>query len=65
MLNPIDRTLEEFLHLTHEDAENHPEILINAFDKEHRIVFWNKRAEIYFGINKPAAIGKKLEALIP
>ena len=43
----------------------HPELLINALDEEHRVLFWNKKCEEYFGIRDDHAMGRILEELIP
>ena len=51
--------------LSEEEVIHHPELLINALDKEHRVLFWNKKCEEYFGISDDHAIGKILEELIP
>lgn len=65
MLAAIDKVIEHTLHLSHDVAENDLEFLINAFDKEHNVVFWNKKAEQFFGVSKEYALGKKLEEVIP
>jgi PAS domain S-box-containing protein len=44
-----------------EEMLEHSSLLINALDQEHRILFWNKKSEEYFGVSKEKAIGKKLE----
>src|SRR5215208_1263002 len=50
---------EKFLEI--ENSED----LINAFDHQHRIIYWNKTCEDYFGIAKEDALGKVLEDLLP
>lgn len=64
MQDAIAKLIMEQLALTYTDAENHTEVLINAFDQEHKIVFWNKKAENYFGIAKEAAMGNRLEEVV-
>ncbi len=39
--------------------------IINAFDQDLRIIFWNKKCEAYFGLCKEQAIGQKFEDLFP
>ena len=53
------------LSLTEDEVIYHPDLLINAFDDEHRILFWNKNCEEYFGIPDDHAIGTILEELFP
>lgn len=65
MQNALKHLIKDQLHFSCEEAESNTQILINAFDLEHKVIFWNKRAEIYFGVSKEAAIGKRLEDLIP
>ena len=48
------------LGLSYPDAKDNTSILINVIDNSHKIVFWNRKAEIYFGINQEAAIGKHM-----
>jgi len=65
MQQTISNLIKSQLGIDYDQAENHSEILINAFDHDHRILFWNKKAENYFGINKNAAIGERFESLLP
>jgi len=53
------------LNLTEEEVLDHPELLINAFDDEHRVLFWNKKCEEYFGISECEALGNLLEDVVP
>lgn len=39
--------------------------IVNAFDKQHRILAWNEGCEKLFGIKKEMAIGSRLEDLLP
>jgi PAS domain-containing protein len=61
MLSSIARLLD----ISEQQVMDHPDLLINAFDREHRILFWNKRCEEYFDIKSDQAIGQILEDLIP
>ena len=51
--------------MTIDEIRFHNRLLVNAFDQEHRVLFWNKRCEILFGISEEAALGKQLEDLLP
>jgi PAS domain S-box-containing protein len=51
--------------LSLEEMLQHETLLINAIDREHRVVLWNRRCEVFFGIPKEAALGQKLEMLLP
>jgi len=51
--------------LSVEEMRQHPELLINAFDKELRILFWNRRCEQLFGVEEAAALGHRLEDVLP
>lgn len=44
--------------------ENVPSIAVQGYNTEHKIFFWNKASEIFFGYKKDEAIGKKIEDLI-
>ena len=39
--------------------------IVNAFDEDHRILFWNKGCENLFKIKKEQALGRVLEELLP
>jgi PAS domain S-box-containing protein len=62
---PIMEVLSSYTGLSIEEMLQHSSLLINALDQEHRILFWNKKSEDLFGISKEAAIGKRLEELLP
>lgn len=47
------------------EMQHHPTLIINAFDLQHRVVFWNDRCAHHFRISTEQAIGKKLEDLLP
>jgi transcriptional regulator with PAS, ATPase and Fis domain len=53
------------LQLSPEEIHHHPEYLINAFDRNHTILLWNKNCEKYFCIPAEQAVGKKLEDIMP
>jgi PAS domain S-box-containing protein len=57
--------ITRLMNLTEDEIRNHPELLVNAFDHEHRILFWNAHCESLFGIKEQDALGKKLEDLVP
>ena len=57
--------ITRLMNLTENEIKNHPELLVNAFDHEHRVLFWNAHCEILFGIKEQDALGKKLEDLVP
>jgi PAS domain-containing protein len=61
MLSSIARLLD----ISEHQVMHHPDLLINAFDLEHRILFWNKKCEEYFDITSDQAVGQILEDLIP
>jgi PAS domain-containing protein len=51
--------------LSLDEMQDHPLFIINAFDKEHKVLFWNNRCASHFGIPPEAALGKKLEDVLP
>jgi PAS domain S-box-containing protein len=57
--------LSTTIKMSTEEMQNHTQLLINAFDRDHRILFWNKKCETLFGIPAEKAVGKKLEELLP
>jgi PAS domain S-box-containing protein len=58
-------SLLEPIGLSPEEAQAHPLLIINAFDREHNILFWNNRCATHFGIPPEEALGKKLEDVLP
>lgn len=58
-------SIARVLNLTEEEVLHHPHLLINAFDDEHRVLFWNKNCEEYFGISECRALGNLLEDIVP
>jgi len=59
------KNIASVLNMTEDEIRNHPHLLVNAFDQEHRVLFWNQRCEDYFGVSAEEATGKKLEELFP
>jgi len=53
------------MNLTEDEIINHPNLLVNVIDQQHRILFWNKKCEEFFGIQGQEALGKLLEELLP
>jgi len=51
--------------MTEEEIKNHPHLLVSVFDRDLRVMFWNRQCEKYFGIVEAEALDKKLEELIP
>jgi PAS domain S-box-containing protein len=51
--------------LSTEEMQHHASYIINAFDKEHRVLFWNDNCAAHFGITTEQALGKKLEEILP
>jgi len=59
------QVLSTYTGMSLEEMLEHSSLLINALDQEHRILFWNKKSEEYFGLSREMAIGKKLEDVLP
>lgn len=59
------KDIAALLNMNEDEIRDHPHLLINVFDREHRVLFWNQRCEKYFGIREEEALGKTLEDLIP
>jgi PAS domain-containing protein len=53
------------MDMTIDEIRFHNRLLVNAFDQQHRVLFWNKRCETMFGISEEAALGEQLEDLLP
>lgn len=47
------------------EMQEHPSLIINAFDTHHTVVLWNDVCARYFGISKEDAVGRKLEDILP
>ncbi len=43
---------------------NTPAISVQGYDKNRKVIFWNKASEVLYGYSPEEAIGKKLEDLI-
>lgn len=61
----IFQKILSILNISADSLKHNTSILINAFDQNHRILFWNKKCEHYFGIEEKDALGKRLEDIIP
>lgn len=59
------KEIAALINLSEDEIRFNRHLLINAFDPDHRVLFWNARCEEYFGISEEKAIGKKIEDLIP
>jgi PAS domain S-box-containing protein len=59
------RYITSLLNMTEEEIINHPDLLVNVFDHNHYILFWNKQCEQLFGVKEEQALGRKLEDVIP
>lgn len=57
--------LSSLLGMSIEEIRGHSELLINVLDHEHRILFWNKRCEVHFGVEAEAALGRRFEDVVP
>lgn len=64
-INSMLKNIAAVLNMTEDEIRNHPHLLVNAFDQDHRVLFWNQRCEDYFGVSAEEAMGKKLEELFP
>lgn len=53
------------LNMTADEIRQHPQLLINAFDRDWRVLIWNQQCIDYFGISEEQALGKKLTELLP
>jgi len=51
--------------MTEDEIRFHRRLLVNVFDRDHRILFWNKKCEMLFNICEQEALGKTLEELLP
>lgn len=57
--------LEGVIGLSLAEMQEHPSLIINAFDRHHTVLFWNDRCAAHFKISAKEAIGKKLEEILP
>ncbi len=66
-INPLKKTetaLRESEKRFRSLIENVPTVALVGYDINHRIFFWNRASEKFFGYQKDEAVGKKLEELI-
>lgn len=59
------KDIAALMNMTEEEIKTHPHLLVNAFDHQHRVLFWNKQCESFFGISQDKALGKILEDIVP
>lgn len=57
--------LTQTLEMSLDEMQHHPELLINAFDKNYYVIFWNDISANFFNIHPQDALGKKLQNLLP
>lgn len=57
--------ITQILNLSEKEIHDHPSLLVNAFDHQHRVWFWNKQCEEYFRISEDEALGNVLEDILP
>ena len=57
--------ISKLMNLSEDEILHHPHVLVNVFDQQHKILFWNDQCERYFGISKQEAVGKRMEDLFP
>jgi PAS domain S-box-containing protein len=57
--------IAKIMDMTEEEIKNHPHLLVNVFDSDFRVIFWNRQCEKHFGITEVQVLGKKLEELVP
>jgi diguanylate cyclase (GGDEF)-like protein/PAS domain S-box-containing protein len=55
------RASEERFRTLFEDI---PNIAVQGYDRERRVIYWNRASEQLYGFSKEEALGKKLEELI-
>ena len=53
------------MNLSEDEIIKHRDLLINVFDRQHHILFWNKKCEDFFSIKEEDALGKRIEELLP
>jgi PAS domain S-box-containing protein len=61
----LQQYITGIMGMTIEEIRFHSRLLVNAFDQQHRVLFWNKKCEALFGISEEAALGRQLEDLLP
>ncbi|MCJ7765916.1 MAG: PAS domain S-box protein, partial [Thiovulaceae bacterium] len=68
----IDITLQQRAKLYFKENEKRfrellnslPNISIQGYDKEHKVIYWNRQSELLYGYSESEALGKKFEELI-
>ncbi len=63
-LNEIEQQLEHQKHVFQEIMENSESISVQGYDKNHKVIYWNRASENVYRYSKDEALGKKLEELI-
>ena len=44
--------------------ENIPNIAVQGYDRDRRVIFWNRASELLYGFSREEAMGRQLETLI-
>jgi len=60
-----EATLRESEQRFRSVLESVPNIAVQGYDRDHRIIFWNQASETLYGYSKDEVLGKKLEDLAP
>ena len=63
-LNETEKKLLHQKNMFHEIIDKSDSISIQGYDKNHKVVYWNRASEAMYGYTKDESIGKKLEELI-
>jgi len=53
------------MNMTEKEIREHPGMMVCAFNREERILFWNKQCEAHFHIKEDELLGKRLTDLVP
>jgi PAS domain-containing protein len=53
------------LNMSMEEIRASRNVLVNVFDPQHRVLFWNRKCEEVFGVLEKDALGKRLEEIVP
>ena len=65
LCNMLLRYITEIMGMTEDEIRFHQRLLVNVFDQDHRVLFWNKKCEMLFNICEQEALGKRLEEILP